>query len=353
MTDRDARSQEALEALRTVKHPSSGRDLLDLDAVEHLTHCEGAVKAVLRVQAPSAAVKDAVARDADAALRRLSWVTDVNLDVQAETPQEEPAQEGPALRNVLAVASGKGGVGKSTVAVNLAAGLARAGSRTGLLDADVYGPSVPTMLALTGRPEVIEGEGGRRMLAPMVKHGMKVMSMGFLVEPEKPVIWRGPMLHGALRQFLNDVAWGDLDVLVIDLPPGTGDVALTMAQSISLSGAVIISTPQEVAMIDARKAVNMFKETNVPVTGIVENMSGEVFGTGGAERWARSSDIPFLGSIPLAASIREGGDAGTPAVLGEDKEAAASFMAVVKAVQQRMETQGGGRPRRKPISIKR
>jgi ATP-binding protein involved in chromosome partitioning len=229
----------------------------------------------------------------------------------------------PGVDAIIAVASGKGGVGKSTVAVNLALGLAALNLRVGVLDADIYGPSIPRLLGLRGRPEALGG----RVLKPLERYGLKVMSIGFLVEEETPMIWRGPMVQSALVQMLREVAWGALDVLVVDMPPGTGDAQLTMAQQVPLAGAVIVSTPQDLSLIDARKGLNMFRRVDVPVLGIVENMSyfvcphcGErtdIFGHGGAEQEAGRIGVPFLGSVPLHASIRALSDAGTPVVAAE------------------------------------
>lgn len=233
----------------------------------------------------------------------------------------------PNISRVIAVASGKGGVGKSTVAVNLAVALAGEGRKVGLLDADVYGPSVPRMLGLSGKPE-LDDEG---KLKPLERHGVKVMSMGYLVDEDKPVIWRGPMVHGVLKQMLEQVGWGELDVFVIDMPPGTGDAPLTLAKLANLNGVVIVSTPQDVALADARKAIGMFQKLDVPVLGIVENMSAficphcgersEIFGHGGACKEAERLGVPFLGEIPLDAAIRETSDTGTP-VAAEQPESA-------------------------------
>jgi ATP-binding protein involved in chromosome partitioning len=229
------------------------------------------------------------------------------------------------VRNVIAVGAGKGGVGKSTVAVNLAIGLRETGARVGLLDADVYGPSIPKMLGNEGAHPV--GEGPNR-IQPLEAHGLKTMSMGFVLDPERPMIVRGPIVHTVIRQFLGDVVWGELDYLVVDLPPGTGDVALSLAQSVPVTGAVVVSTPQDVSLIDVHKAVSMFRTLKVPLLGLVENMSyyhcpacghrDDVFGHGGAEAWAKAQGIPFLGGIPLHAGVRAGGDGGVPALADPD-----------------------------------
>lgn len=256
--------------------------------------------------------------------------TPTRLHPHAVQPTLSPL---PRVRNIIAIGSGKGGVGKSTTAVNLAVALAGQGLRVGLLDADIYGPSIPTMLGLSGRPDSPDGKS----IVPMCAHGVETMSIGFLVEEDTPMIWRGPMATSALTQLLNDTRWGDgddgLDLLVIDLPPGTGDIQLTLAQKIPVAGAVIVTTPQDVATLDARKALKMFEKVQVPVLGLIENMAQHVcsncghvehlFGSGGGERMAAQYGVPLLGSLPLAVSIREQGDAGTPVVLSAPASAAA------------------------------
>lgn len=256
--------------------------------------------------------------------------TPTRLPPHAVQPTLSPL---PRVRNIIAIGSGKGGVGKSTTAVNLAVALAGQGLRVGLLDADIYGPSIPTMLGLSGRPDSPDGKS----IVPMRAHGVETMSIGFLVEEDTPMIWRGPMATSALTQLLNDTRWGDgddgLDLLVIDLPPGTGDIQLTLAQKIPVAGAVIVTTPQDVATLDARKALKMFEKVQVPVLGLIENMAQHVcsncghvehlFGNGGGERMATQYGVPLLGSLPLAVSIREQGDAGTPVVLSTPDSAAA------------------------------
>jgi ATP-binding protein involved in chromosome partitioning len=235
-----------------------------------------------------------------------------------------PGKRGvPGVKSIIAVASGKGGVGKSTTAVNVALGLAALGLNIGILDADIYGPSMPRLMGLSGKPETVDG----KILKPMERHGIKVMSIGFLVEEETPMIWRGPMVMSALTQLLREVAWGELDVLVVDMPPGTGDAQLTMAQQVPLAGAVIVSTPQDLALIDARRGLNMFNRVDVPVLGIVENMSYfiapdtgaryDIFGNGGARREAERLGVPFLGEVPLTMNIRETSDSGEPVVVSD------------------------------------
>jgi ATP-binding protein involved in chromosome partitioning len=265
----------------------------------------------------------------------------------------QPGKRGvPGIRSIIAVASGKGGVGKSTTAVNLALGLLANGLRVGILDADIYGPSMPRLLGISGKPEVADG----RTLKPMRKYGLKVMSMGFLVGEDTPMIWRGPMVVSALTQMLREVEWGELDVLVVDMPPGTGDAQLTMAQQVPLAGAVIVSTPQDLALIDARKGLNMFRKVDVPVLGIVENMSYfiapdtgrryDIFGHGGAKQEAERVGVTFLGEVPLEMKIRETSDEGTPVVASEPdgpharvyRDIAAKVSERLSAEQQASET---------------
>ena len=245
----------------------------------------------------------------------------------------------PAIRNIIAVGSGKGGVGKSTTAANLAVAAAQRGLRVGLLDADIYGPSIPTMLGVSGRPDSPDG----KHIEPLKAHGLQIMSIGLLVESDTPMIWRGPMATSALSQLLNDSLWDDLDLLFVDLPPGTGDIQLTMAQKIPVAGAVIVTTPQEVATLDARKALRMFEKMEIPVLGLVENMSlhicsscghaEPIFGEGGGEKMAAEYQVPFLGQLPLQRRIREQGDAGVPLVIAEpESEAAAAYQQVLDAL---------------------
>jgi ATP-binding protein involved in chromosome partitioning len=268
-------------------------------------------------------------------------------------PQRAAQKPGiPGVGAIIAVASGKGGVGKSTTAVNLALGLQANGLKVGILDADIYGPSMPRLLGLTGRPETIEG----RILKPMENYGLKVMSMGFMVDEETPMIWRGPMVMSALTQMLREVAWGELDVLVVDMPPGTGDAQLTMAQQVPLAGAVVVSTPQDLALIDARKGLSMFRKVDVPLLGIVENMSYfiapdtgkryDIFGHGGARKEAERLDVPFLGEVPLHMDIRAHSDNGTPVTVVEpDSEHAKIYRDIASKVWENMKGgNGAGRP---------
>jgi len=316
--------EEVLKALERVTDPATSRNVVASGMIEGLVVKDGHVGFALEVDArrgPSAEPLRKQCEDAVHALKGVLSVTAVLTAHQGRQPQAAPAPQPagiPGVEAIVAVASGKGGVGKSTVAVNLAISLARQGLRAGLLDADIYGPSVPRLLAIRDKP----GQGANHKLLPIEKYGIKTMSIGFLVDEATPMIWRGPMVQSALTQMMNDVLWAPLDVLIVDMPPGTGDAQLTMAQRVPLKGAVIVSTPQDLALIDARKAIAMFEKTQVPILGLVENMStflcpncgheSHIFGHGGARETAAKMGAPFLGEIPLVGSIREMSDAGTP-----------------------------------------
>jgi ATP-binding protein involved in chromosome partitioning len=302
---------------------------------------EGLVQVSLTATREEAAQLEPLRRDIEAALRHLPGVQSaaVILTSHAKPAAPQPESLLPGVKKIVAVASGKGGVGKSTVAVNLAVALAQAGLKVGLLDADIYGPSVPRMLGEAAQPEV---RGGRIM--PITAWGLKIMSMGFLVPEDKALIWRGPMVMGAINQMLGQVEWGELDMLVVDMPPGTGDAQLTLAQKAKPHGAVIVSTPQDISLLDARRGIKMFEQVHVPVLGIVENMSffccpncghrAEIFGHGGARAEAERLSVPFLGEIPLQLAIRESGDAGTPiTAAAPEGEIAAAFRALAAQVQ--------------------
>jgi len=300
---------------------------------------DGLVQVALAIKREDAAELEPVRARIEAALAKLKGVKSAAVVFTAHRAAAPPAPAAdllPGVKAVIAVASGKGGVGKSTVAVNLAVALAQSGRKVGLLDADVYGPSLPRMLGLTRRPEVRDGK-----MIPLPAWGLVCMSIGFLVEETTAMVWRGPMVMGALNQLLGQVAWGELDVLLIDMPPGTGDAQLTLAQKANLAGAVIVSTPQDIALIDARRGVKMFEQVNVKVLGVVENMSyfhcpacgarTEVFGHGGARAEAERMGVPFLGEVPLLAAIRETGDSGAPMTASEPESAAAgAFRAIAE-----------------------
>jgi len=340
--------EDILAKLKMVKGPDLESNIVDLGLVSDIFIADGKAYFSLTVPAARAQELEPLREAAERAAKTVPGLSSAMVALTAAreagaaapaqpSPQPKPQPAAPSataaarlkgrtktdvpgIGKIIAVASGKGGVGKSTTAVNLALGLQATGMRVGVLDADIYGPSMPRLLGISGRPEQLEG----RLLKPMENYGLKVMSMGFLVEEDTPMIWRGPMVISALNQMLREVAWGELDMLVVDMPPGTGDAQLTMAQNVPLAGAVIVSTPQDLALIDARKGLNMFTKVNVPVLGIVENMSyfvcpdcggrHDIFGHGGARDEASRINVPFLGEVPLAMSIRETSDAGMPVV---------------------------------------
>ena len=330
--------------LRAVRDPASGKDIIAAGLLDSLEVRGSLVQVALRTDRAGAAAMEAVCREAESLLARQPGVTNATAVLTAHRPEPAPppgAKPGkarllPDVRSIVAVASGKGGVGKSTTAVNLAVALAQQGHRVGLLDADIYGPSLPRMLGLAAKPEVRDGR-----MVPLRAWGLLAMSIGFLVDPDTAMIWRGPMVMGALEQMMGQVEWGALDILVVDMPPGTGDAQLTMAQRVTLSGAVIVSTPQDIALIDARRGVRMFEKTLVPVLGLIENMSTfscphcghttELFGHGGARREAEALGVPFLGEIPLLLDIRTTSDAGTPITASAPDSPAARAYAAIAA----------------------
>jgi ATP-binding protein involved in chromosome partitioning len=344
------------EALRSVRFPGMSRDIVSFGFVDKVATESGAVRVELAIVTGNAEAARQVRQQVEELIGALPGVSSAQVDLRLSVPpaRGESASQAvardprliPDVAHVVAVASGKGGVGKSTVAANLAIALARLGNRVGLLDADIYGPSVPTMFGITERPRVV----GNTVI-PFERYGVRLMSLGFVVDADTPVIWRGPMVMKALEQMLADVEWGALDYLVLDFPPGTGDAQLTMAQKIPMAGAVVVTTPQDVALIDARKGLAMFRKLNVPVLGVVENMStfvcphcGEetaVFKHGGGERTAAELGTEFLGRIPLDAAIAEGGDAGTPIVVAQPEGAhAAAFRRIAEAVTAAVDRQG-------------
>jgi ATP-binding protein involved in chromosome partitioning len=334
-----------LAALGGVKDPEIGRDLVSLGMVKNVTIDGSVVDLTVELTTPACPLKATIENDISdaltglgASLVRVDWASNVKRSFGGPS-----ADLIPGVKNTIAVASGKGGVGKSTVAVNLAVSLARDGARVGLLDADITGPNVPLMMGTQGAH--VTGDGGRPN--PVVSHGVKMMSIQYFLQADAPVIWRGPLIHSAIAQFLRDVEWGELDYLVIDLPPGTGDAALSLSQLIPLTGAVVVTTPQEVSLLDVRKAIAMFDKVNVRTLGLVENMSGfvcpdcgsqhDIFGTGGADKIARELELEVLGRIPIEPGVRAGGDAGVPITStqypgGEDSAASAALRELARIV---------------------
>ena len=315
-------TQEAvLAALRNVYDPDLHKDLVTLNMIRDLKIKGGQVDFTIVLTTPACPMKDRMKSEAYSAVSAVEGVESVHIQMDANVPSDGRNRGilNVPVRNAIAVASGKGGVGKSTVAVNLAVALAQSGARVGLLDADIYGPNIPTMMGVSQLPPATPEK-----LVPAEAYGVQLMSIGFLVKPNQPLIWRGPMLHSAIRQFLTDVAWDELDYLVIDLPPGTGDAQLSLAQSLPLSGGVIVTLPQQVSLDDALRGLEMFRQLNVPILGVVENMSYlelpdgtrmDIFGTGGGQRLAEQAGVPFIGAIPMDATVREGGDSGKPVIL--------------------------------------
>jgi ATP-binding protein involved in chromosome partitioning len=366
--------QQILEALRQVRDPQRGGDVVSLGMISGLAVRDGHVAFALEVEPARAAQLEPLRKAAEQAVDALPGVLSVSAVLTAQKPAQAAAARNaghghthgpapgaapakqlvPGVRTIVAVASGKGGVGKSTTAVNLALALSLSQLRVGILDADIYGPSMPRMLGISGKPNSRDG----RVLEPMERFGVKCMSMGFLVAEDTPMIWRGPMVMSAIQQMLRDVNWGELDILVVDLPPGTGDAQLTMAQQVPLSGAVIVSTPQDIALLDARKGLNMFRKVDVPVLGIIENMSyftcpncghrSEIFSHGGAHREADKLGMEFLGEVPLDIAIRETSDEGHPIVVARpDGELAQVYLRMARRIWEKV----GGDQRRAPPRI--
>ncbi|MBL6965492.1 MAG: Mrp/NBP35 family ATP-binding protein [Anaerolineales bacterium] len=333
-------SQEAvLAALGTVDDPDLRKDLVSLKMIQDLKIDGSAVSFTIMLTTPACPMKDKMKNDALIAVRAVPGVERVDIKMDASVPSDGRTRgllEVP-VKNAIAVASGKGGVGKSTVAVNLAVSLAQSGARVGLLDADIYGPNIPMMMGVDKLPPPREDK-----LIPAEAYGVQLMSIGFLVKPGQPLIWRGPMLHSAIRQFLTDVLWDELDYLVIDLPPGTGDAQLSLSQSLPLSGGVIVTLPQEVSLDDARRGLEMFRELNVGILGVVENMSFlelpdgtkmDIFGSGGGEKLAKEARVPFIGAIPMDPTVRQGGDSGKPVVVSHpDSPVAKALRAIAEDV---------------------
>jgi ATP-binding protein involved in chromosome partitioning len=325
-------STAVLDALKVVRDPDLNRDIVSLGFVKNLTVEGGDVSFTIELTTPACPVKDQMRDQARAAVLRVPGVANVSVQMSArvrEAVGSEGQKQTPAgVKNVIAVGAGKGGVGKTTLAVNLALALSKSGSRVGMIDGDIYGPNVPIMLGL--RTQL--ATDGQKII-PAEKYGLQVVSMGFLTEDEAPIIWRGPMLHSALQQFFREVRWLDLDYLIVDMPPGTGDVALSLSQTVPVAGALVVTTPQKVSLADSRRAIAMYRKLNIPTLGVIENMSyfvcpgcgkeSDIFGTGGGEGMAAAIGVPFLGRIPLYQPIREGGDSGVPLMISDPESPAA------------------------------
>ncbi|NJD59259.1 MAG: chromosome partitioning protein [Anaerolineales bacterium] len=332
-----------LDALGKVQEPELHKDLVTLNMIRDLEIKGEQVKFTIVLTTPACPLKTRIENEARAAVMQLKGVSSVEIKMDSSVPSDGRARGVMQLpiRNAVAIASGKGGVGKSTVSVNVAVALAQAGACVGLLDADIYGPNIPTMMGVARLPPP-----GKEKLVPAEAYGVKMMSIGFLVKPDQPLIWRGPMLHSAIRQFLSDVEWGELDYLIIDLPPGTGDAALSLTQSLPLSGGVIVTLPQQVSLEDARRGLEMFRQLSVPILGVVENMSYlqledgtrmDIFGTGGGEQLARQSNVPFFGTIPIDPRVRVGGDTGKPVVVTDPTSpVAAALRSVAEQIAARV-----------------
>jgi ATP-binding protein involved in chromosome partitioning len=369
--------QDILATLKGVKEPDSGHDIVTLGMVSGLVVKDGNVGFAIEVDPRKGAAMEPLRKAAEEVVNALPGVLSVTavLTAHNQTPGGQPAAASdgpqastrpaagpgpaqslvPGVKSIVAVASGKGGVGKSTMATNLALGLTTLGLKVGVLDADIYGPSQPRMMGISGRPTSADG----KILTPMANYGVECMSMGFLVAEDTPMIWRGPMVQSALQQMLRDVAWGELDIMIVDMPPGTGDAQLTMAQQVPLTGAVIVSTPQDIALLDARKGLNMFRKVDVPVFGIIENMSlfvcpncgheSHIFSHGGARREAEKLGMEFLGEVPLDMEIRETSDGGRPIVVSNpDSPHAKVFVSMAERVWQKVEASIGAQARQAP-----
>lgn len=334
--------EQILQALSNVEEPDLGKDLVTLNMVKDIAIDGNKVQFTVVLTTPACPLKDLIRNACINAIHHLvskEAEVQVNMTANVNSNRKDNKATLPAVKNIIVVASGKGGVGKSTVAANLALALAEGGARVGLMDADIYGPSVPIMFGLRGQRPMMTTIEGKGMIVPLEKYGIKVMSIGLLIDEKQAVVWRGPMASSALRQFITDVYWGELDYLVIDMPPGTGDIHLTLVQTVPVTGAVMVTTPQDVALADAKKGIAMFSgaQIRVPIIGLVENMSYftpaelpenryYIFGKDGGKRLADDLEIPFLGQIPLVQSIREGGDEGVPAMVSDDEVSKQAFL---------------------------
>ncbi|MBM4457753.1 MAG: Mrp/NBP35 family ATP-binding protein [Chloroflexi bacterium] len=342
-----------LGVLKNVQEPELHRDLVTLNMVKDIEVADGSVAFTITLTTPACPLRHQIESEARAAVARLPGVKEVSVrfDAQVRADSRIAGKLNVPIKNIIAVASGKGGVGKTTVAVNLAVALAQMGARVGILDADIYGPNVPIMMGIEELPPAHNDK-----LTPPVAHGVEVMSLGFLVPEGEALIWRGPMLHKAIQQLFTDVEWSDLDYLVVDLPPGTGDAQLSLVQLVPLTGGIIVTMPQAVSLADARRGLTAFRRLEVPVMGIIENMAGEVFGAGGGEQAAAALGVSFLGRVNLAPIVREGGDAGQPVVAFQPaSEQAAAFRSLAQAVAAQVSVMNARRSAapRAPIKLDR
>ncbi len=342
--------EQIIDALRHVNDPDLHKDLVTLNMIENVAINGNNVSFTVVLTTPSCPLKDKIAADCVAAVKQYvnsDAEVHVNFDSRVTSLRKDKKDLLPGVKNIIAVASGKGGVGKSTVSVNLALSLAKTGAKVGVIDADIHGPSIPIMLGIKGKRPEVKQIDGKHYIVPLEQYGLKVVSIGLLVDERQAVVWRGPMVSSALRQFVTDVIWGELDYLVLDLPPGTGDIHLSLVQTMPVTGAVIVTTPQAVALSDARKGMGMFhmEGIKVPIVGVVENMAYftpaelpdnkyYIFGKGGGKQLSDEFDVPFLGEIPLVQSIREGGDRGTPVVLGDDEITKQAFLNFAAAAER-------------------
>jgi ATP-binding protein involved in chromosome partitioning len=368
MSDYKLSSESVLAALSHVEEPDLKRDLVSLGMIRDIVLGVGSVRFTVVLTTPACPLKELIRKRCEDALHQyIGPDLNITIDMTADvTSSRESRPVLPGVKNIIAVASGKGGVGKSTVTANLAIALHRMGAKVGIIDADIYGPSMPTMFGAEFMQPGIEQVDGRNVIHPIQQFGIKLLSMGFLVAPDQAVLWRGTMAGRALQQFFSDADWGDLDYLLIDLPPGTGDIHLTLVQTVPVTGAVIVTTPQKVAVADAIKGLSMFRQPqiNVPVLGVVENMSYftpaelpdhqyHIFGKGGGKLLADKFDVPLLGQIPLVQSIREAGDEGQPAVIGNDGPAADAFRWTAEALAQQVAIRNAAFAQTQPVDMVR
>jgi ATP-binding protein involved in chromosome partitioning len=326
--------QQIMAQLATVQEPELHKDLVTLNMIRNLKVEGDTASLTVLLTTPACPLKDLIERETREAVLRVPQIKTVNIQLDSSVPVDRriAGRLNLDIRNIIAVSSGKGGVGKSTIAANLAIALAQSGASVGLMDADITGPNLPMMMGVQRMPNPVD-----QRLIPAEANGVKIISMGFLVDPNQAMIWRGPMIHAAIRQFFSDVIWGALDYMIVDLPPGTGDAQLTLAQSVPLTGALIVTQPQDVAVGDALRGMQMFQQVNVPIIGVVENMSGDFFGTGGGQKLAESRGVPYLGSVPLDPKVRMGGDTGQPIVVAApDSPAAVALRQIAREVAARI-----------------